>query len=655
MSNDDSSGKVLPFKRPSKRRQLPPRDPRFHDFLHGVMELVWGDLEGRKSVFDHLDVEEGLAWAEEAIAQGLPEGREARADALNLRAYRALVRGDADSALAEWNALVEEYPGDVAAHVMRARFHAYRGDDAAAVADFDRAVELAPTDPAGYRRRAAHYEAQGDGPRALANFRRAAQLDPSSDEALLGLARRLQAEGDAKGATRVYTKAAEKELGDAESYNMRGFMHFVVQQYELAIADYQASLALNPMQSEAVSWRGLSRLMLKRYEPAAADFTRLIAMKPAEPFGYWRRGEALVGLGRHAEALPDLDRAIALGPDERGAAHALRGNALVALGDVDGALRAFDVAVEREPKNVANRLWRYKAHAEKGNWPACMLDADALLELLPDNPDVLLGHARMCITNERRNDARADLDKLIALVPEHADAHYERGQLYVGEGDSLKARDFFARAHELKPSDPEITAQHGRYQMMFARTEEERAAGKQFIDASVELDAENPEAWARAAYHLRGAGQPAEAVAYISRALELDPENVEYLRERSTCLRCGAPPFHGDPDGFHASCERALADIEHAMELSEEDDLELYRSRASLREDLDDVEGAIADQTKLIELDPEFIDAWMDRATLRERIGDMEGARADAARAREMEDAWRAEMAAYVDVSGSGG
>ena len=81
------------------------------------------------------------------------------------------------------------------------------------------------------------------------------------------------------------------------------------------------------------------------------------------------------------------------------------------------------------------------------------------------------------------------------------------------------------------------------------------------------------------------------------------------------------------------------------MALAEEDDLELYRSRAKLREALGDLEGALADQTKMIEMDPEFIDAWEGRARLRKHLGDMEGARADATHVAAMEDACRAQIA----------
>jgi tetratricopeptide (TPR) repeat protein len=608
-------------------------------------------LDDDDVAFEDSDVEDGLACAEAAIAKNVPGAHEVKADLLNIRAHRTLAAGDTEAALTAWGALVASYPSYLPAHVMRADLLEKRGDHAAALAELDRFVERSPTDARGYLHRAKLYKAQGDDERALANLRRAVQLDPGSTEANLGLAQALSAKGDARGATRAYARAAEEVYDDAESYNLRGFMHFVSGQDELALADYEASLALDPTQPDTLAWRGLCRSRLGRLDASLADYTRLISMRPAEARGYWRRGEVLVRLGKPAEALRDLDRAIALGGDERGGALFARGMAQQALGDVEAALASYDASLERDPSNVACRLRRFQIHSEREDWVRCQIDAEAMLAHTPDSPPLLLAHARLCIRNERRDDALAAYDRLITLDPGNADAYQERSNLHVGRGDTLAARADMKRAFELKPDDPDIRACYGRDLAQGAKTDEERAEAFRLIASSAELDAENPEAWARAAYCLRASARPAEAIPFITRALELDPENVEHLRERATCIECGAPPRWSDPDGYRASALLALADIERAMELDsdEDEELELYRQRASLREDLGDLEGAIADHTHLIEIAPDFIDAHMDRARLRKLTGDMAGALADAARVKELEDETIAELAAFPD------
>jgi tetratricopeptide (TPR) repeat protein len=637
VASDRPPGKVLPFARPR-------RFPADLDRLRRMLDDEYAE-------FEDSDVDDGIACAEAAIAQGVPGGDGVRADLLNIRAHRILAAGDADAALAAWAALVASYPTYLAAYVMRADVLGKRGDHEAALAELDGYIERSPTDANGYLARAKLYQASGDGERALANFRRAAQLDRTSSEAHLGVAQALAAKGDARGAARAFAKAAEEELGDAESYDLRAFSHFMSGQDELALADYEASMALDPHNPETVAWRGICRLRLGRHEGAIADFTRLIAMKPAEVRGYWRRGEALVRAGKHAEALRDLDRAIALGGDERGAAHLARGMALEALGDVEAALAAYDAAIERDPSNAASRLRRFQIYAAREDWVHCQIDAEAMLARTPDSPSLLLTHARLCVRTARRDDALAAYDRLIALEPGNADAHHERSALHVGRGDTLAARADLARAFELSPDNPDIRAAHGRDLAQTAKTDDERAAALQLIASSAELDAQNPEAWANAAGRFREAGYSAEAVPFITRAIELDPDNADYLDERATCLSCAAPPQSIDPDGYRASHLAALADIERAIELMDEDDLELIRHRARLREDTGDLEGAIADHTHIIEEAPDFIDSHADRARLRKHTGDMAGALEDAARVKLMEDETITEMAAFADMT----
>jgi tetratricopeptide (TPR) repeat protein len=639
VANDKPPAKVLPFERPR----------RFPADLDRLRRM----LDDDEVAFAESDIDDGLACADAAIAKGVPGGHEAKADLLNMRAHRTLATGDADAALAKWADIIAAHPTYLPAYVMRADVLGKRGDHDGALAELDRYVEGSPTEAKGYLHRAKHYQARGDGERALANFRRAAQLDDTSSEAHLGMAQALAAKGDAKGAARAYAKSAEEVLGDAESYNLRGFMYFVSGQEELALADYEASLALDPTNADTLAWRGLIRLRLGRIDAAIADYTRLIAMRPAEVRGYWRRGEALVRAGKHAEALRDLDRALALGGDERGAAHFARGMAQEALGDVEAALASYDASIERDPANVSCRLRRFQIYSAREDWARCQIDADAMLARTPDSPSLLLAHARLCVRNDRRDDALAAYGRLIALEPRNADAYQERSELLSGKGDTMASFADMARAYECAPDNPEIRAAHGCYQAMTAKTEEERAAALQLIASSADLDPENPEAWARVAYRHRQCGHPDKAVPYITRAIELAPDEVEYLHERAICLHCGAPREWIDPDGYRASLVSALADIEQALGLSDDEDeeLELYRMRASLREDTDDLAGALADTNLLIEAAPDQVDGYADRARLRKHMGDMAGALADAARVKEMEDETLAELEGVVDLT----
>ena len=68
----------------------------------------------------------------------------------------------------------------------------------------------------------------------------------------------------------------------------------------------------------------------------------------------------------------------------------------------------------------------------------------------------------------------------------------------------------------------------------------------------------------------------------------------------------------------------AMADYTKAIEINPEY-APVYYFRGSAKDDLGDYQGAIDDYTKAIEIDPEFASAYNNRGIVRERVSDLEG------------------------------
>ncbi len=631
MASDLPPAKVLPFQRPR-------RFPADLDRLRAI-------LDDEDAGFDEAELEDALACADAATAKGVPGAHEVKVRLWGVRAHRTNHSEGADAALAVWAAIVEAYPDYLPAYVARAKLLGARGDEEAAIAELDRFVALSPTEAEGYLQRAALYQDQGDVERALANLRRGVQLDPTSFGAYLAIAQLLAAKGDGAGASRFYAKYATQPVGTAEEFGMRGFMFFLCGEEELALADYEAMVALAPNDPEAVSWRGLCRLRSNDIDGAIADYTRLIALRPEEARGYTRRGEALVRLGKHAEALRDLDRAIALGNDEYGRAHFARSTALEALGDLEGAHAALDTAIERNPTQASYRIRRFQRHAAAEDWVRCDIDAEAMLAKSPDDGSILHAHARLCHRNGRRDDARVAYDRLLTVDPGNAQAHFERSELLVGFGETQAAYADLDRAFELAPEDPLIRRAYGFKQLSSLPGDPERSAWIEMVVGTAKPD--DHAALAELAYHFCRVACHAQGMVHINRAIELAPDNADYYMARIRC-RSGMAPRFIDLAAFQAAAAESLVDIERAIALTTDDeDVEPYQTRAELREEVGDLQGALADQTKMIEMAPWSLDAFEERARLRELTGDLAGAAEDAARAAEMEEELRAEMATW--------
>ena len=103
----------------------------------------------------------------------------------------------------------------------------------------------------------------------------------------------------------------------------------------------------------------------------------------------------------------------------------------------------------------------------------------------------LVATASACMEVNDLDAARRDLDEALALAPEWAAAHYERGKLWLRQDDMAAASESFGRAAELLPT--------------FAS------------------------AWANLGGTLGELDRPAEALAAFERALTLEPANPQAL------------------------------------------------------------------------------------------------------------------------------
>lgn len=125
----------------------------------------------------------------------------------------------------------------------------------------------------------------------------------------------------------------------------------------------------------------------------------------------------------------------------------------------------------------------------------------------------------------------------------------------------------------------------------------------------VPLLAQAGQAWLRA-------GQPGRARTVLSTALNLAPDSIELLIDRSIA--------HAGEGAWAA----AVSDLDRVLALSPER-VDALVLRASAKRRLADLAGAAADLERALALEPDDPDARLERGLLRRAAGDLAGARAD--------------------------
>jgi tetratricopeptide (TPR) repeat protein len=354
-------------------------------------------------------------------------------------------------------------------------------------------------------------------------------------------------------------------------------------QYDKAIAAYDEALAAPEIadfiEASIYSDRGVAKWRLKQTKEAIDDFNKSIQLSPENATVYNNRGNALMDLGHPDEAVKDFDRAIALSPNY-GAAHNNRGNAHAALGQYEPAFQDFRKAVELMPTSAVPFNGRGKAHSELKRYHAAVRDltravtlnpkyaaafhnrADAYLAIAmykeaaddatqaialePEqpNPDLLLLRARAYAGDKKFNPALDDLNKVIELKPDVADAYIERGIVFTQTRRFDDAIGDLTRAIEIDPKSVKAYAMRASARLQAEANDDALSDVNQAL-----LIANNDPL----ALRIRGNVYEAltrndDAIADYNTALAQDPFQTE-SREALQRLGQEVPPEEGQPLG----------------------------------------------------------------------------------------------------------
>jgi tetratricopeptide (TPR) repeat protein len=209
---------------------------------------------------------------------------------------------------------------------------------------------------------------------------------------------------------------------------------------------------------------------------------------------------------------------VAAHPDHPGLL-ALRGQTLLAAGDLDGADRAFDAALALYGEHAAAEAGKGWVALRRGDAAAAVAHLERAASWAPANADIAYGAAQARLASGDEAGAVAALQKLLQVQPEHAASANELAFLLARRGESLDLALLLAeRAARLAPS-PEVSDTVGFVRWRRGETEAARRA----FEAAL---AERPD-YATARYHLallqQAGGDAPAARASLERALSGGP------------------------------------------------------------------------------------------------------------------------------------
>jgi lipoprotein NlpI len=166
-------------------------------------------------------------------------------------------------------------------------------------------------------------------------------------------------------AIRDYDQTLALNPEDSDVFNNRGNAYLRKGEWDLAIRDYDRTVSLNPDHARAFNNRGNAYQYKGQYDRAIQDYDEAIRLDPNSALPFNNRGRAYHAQGAYRRAIQDYDRAIDLQPDY-GLAYYNRGLARFDWGLFVAAIPDFARAAQWEPANPYRLIGLYLAQARGG-------------------------------------------------------------------------------------------------------------------------------------------------------------------------------------------------------------------------------------------------------------------------------------------------
>lgn len=321
--------------------------------------------------------------------------------------------------------------------------------------------------------------AAGDIPGAIIQLKNALQQDPNHLPARITLGKYLMSQGDASGAEKEMRLALSFGGTSAEIFPTLGNALLVQLKYQEILDIIGVRGASSDSGFVELIFRGRAYYELGQLKEAEQTLERAQALAPERPQPYVHLAEVQLARGRVDEAFVLLDKAISVAPNDTRAWH-LRGEALGAAKDLDGALAAYDRVLKRTPKVLSTRLARAGLYLKLDRPTSARADAEFVLEANPDDTqasfllwqaalrigdDVLAKEAAEAVSSRLRATEDVVLMKSALLLRIAALLSYRQGDLELADR-------YLGRFLQLSPNDMSMQRVHGQVKLQLGEAQD---------------------------------------------------------------------------------------------------------------------------------------------------------------------------------------
>jgi tetratricopeptide (TPR) repeat protein len=438
--------------------------------------------------------------------------------------------GEVDEAIAQLKASERSNPGFAGVHYQLGLLLRRRGDNAGSKREMQafqtlKNQESEATAAGNYNNRGNQLLQEGKIPEAAKAYRKATQLDPDNAQWHYNLALALSRLGETQGQKAELEKTLALDSNMGIAHNDLGLVHLSEGKINEAESDFKAALEIDPKFAEAQNNLGVVYGQEGRGSEAVALFRQATESDPRYARAFINLGLQLARQGDLAAAEQQIRVALKLTPDDPGA--------LTAFGMVKGKLkhyqesvRAFRQVVARTPGSADSHLNLGIALADQYDLPGALTEFSEAIRLAPNNAAAYYNKGRALYDLDRRQEALSFLQTACKLNPDYPEALY---LLAVVLGASPQGREVLERLLAIEPENAVAHYMLGQSLLREGKTAEAIREWK----TAVKLDPQNLSSLYNLARTLAKAGDP-EAQKYMDRFQQL--QGVTQLSDRVQTL-----------------------------------------------------------------------------------------------------------------------
>ena len=402
-------------------------------------------------------------------------------------------------------------------------------------------------------------------PEASSYFEKALAAQPNHGRALAELADVKLMQNDTLKAAELLDRALAKDerktldaSEEARASMLRGKLFFAQHQSKEAEVAFERAVQLDPGSAEVHAEYGLFRLHRREYDKAQKQLESSLQADPSNARVLADAARAYLGIRRLIEADKRIHDALKKDPND---AHVLfvQGQVAEAIGRQEVAYQAYEKALQRKPDLAEAMIAQGSIWVSRGDKKRARERLDGALKvpvrstheeeatgdlalqlddgktgkecyerarrLDPEDPQAHSGLGRALAALGDLPGARAELEAALRQVDIDPLLHYEYGSLLRRIGDSQGALSALQRAVQLDSKDY-------RYRSRLGALLVER---REYDKAEVELRQARlgNDKYGEAQYYLAralvGQAKLGEAIDTIRKAVDLEPDNPEFL------------------------------------------------------------------------------------------------------------------------------